>query len=252
LKVPEREGILRAIDGQHRLLALHADIDNIRSEEFTVPAIIFDRLPEDHVVQMFVTINAKHTRLNASHLVSLSGVSCIATRRWLPRTTSCARSTIARTRHCTTRSSCSAWARARGAGAARAGAEEAVLERCVWRATKTTEFLGDSKRFFVNLLQAGIGRVWRSVERTQVQHQVSGGLARVHPGRLRMWCAGSIRNMPTAATSARIGRAIARWGRRIGDLRFETEGAWKRTGTTVDALARELKLALEYPEGAGV
>src|SRR6186997_1257971 len=73
LKVPEREGILRASDGQHRLLARHADIDNIQSEDFTVPAIIFDRLPEDHVVQMFVTINAKHTRLNASHLVSLSG-----------------------------------------------------------------------------------------------------------------------------------------------------------------------------------
>src|SRR6201988_1080133 len=73
LKVPEREGILRAIDGQHRLLALHADIDRFAGEEFAVPAIIFDRLPEDHVVQMFVTINAKHTRLNASHLVSLSG-----------------------------------------------------------------------------------------------------------------------------------------------------------------------------------
>ena len=73
LKVPEREGILRAIDGQHRLLALHADIDNMRGDDFTVPAIIFDRLPEDHIVQMFVTINAKHTRLNASHLVSLSG-----------------------------------------------------------------------------------------------------------------------------------------------------------------------------------
>ena len=73
LKVPEREGILRAIDGQHRLLALHADIERFGDEPFTVPAIIFDRLPEDHVVQMFVTINAKHTRLNASHLVSLSG-----------------------------------------------------------------------------------------------------------------------------------------------------------------------------------
>src|SRR5439155_1843978 len=73
LKVPEREGILRAIDGQHRLLALHADIDRFGEEPFTVPAVIFDRLPEDHVVQMFVTINAKHTRLNASHLVSLSG-----------------------------------------------------------------------------------------------------------------------------------------------------------------------------------
>src|SRR5580698_4186087 len=73
LRVPEREGILRAIDGQHRLLALHADIDRFQGEDFAVPAIIFDRLPEDHVVQMFVTINAKHTRLNASHLVSLSG-----------------------------------------------------------------------------------------------------------------------------------------------------------------------------------
>src|SRR5687767_4183598 len=73
LKVPEREGILRAIDGQHRLLALHADIDRFGSEEFTVPAVIFDKLPDDHVVQMFVTINAKHTRLNASNLVSLSG-----------------------------------------------------------------------------------------------------------------------------------------------------------------------------------
>src|SRR6187397_3076639 len=73
LKVPEREGILRAIDGQHRLLALHADIDRFGDEPFTVPAIIFDRLPEDHIVQMFVTINAKHTRLNPSHLVSLSG-----------------------------------------------------------------------------------------------------------------------------------------------------------------------------------
>ena len=49
-----------------------------------------------------------------------------------------------------------------------------------------------------------------------------------------------------------IGRIIAPWGRRIGDLRFETEGAWKRHGTTVDSLAKELRLALQYPEGAAV
>src|SRR5205807_5033194 len=60
-------------DGQHRLLALHAGMEHFGDEIFTVPAVIFDRLPEDHVVQMFVTINAKHARLNASHLVSLSG-----------------------------------------------------------------------------------------------------------------------------------------------------------------------------------
>ena len=45
---------------------------------------------------------------------------------------------------------------------------------------------------------------------------------------------------------------IAPWGRRIGDLRFETDGAWKRSGTTVDSLAKELRLALQYPEGAAV
>ena len=49
-----------------------------------------------------------------------------------------------------------------------------------------------------------------------------------------------------------IGRVIAPWGRRIGDLRFETEGAWKRVGTTVDSLATELRLALQYPEGTAV
>jgi len=49
-----------------------------------------------------------------------------------------------------------------------------------------------------------------------------------------------------------IGRVIAPWGRRIGDLRFESDGAWKRAGTTVDSLAKELRLALQYPEGASV
>ena len=49
-----------------------------------------------------------------------------------------------------------------------------------------------------------------------------------------------------------IGRVIAPWGRRIGDLRFETEGAWKGTGSTVEALVKELRLALQYPEGAAV
>ena len=46
-----------------------------------------------------------------------------------------------------------------------------------------------------------------------------------------------------------IGRVIAPWGRRIGDLRFETEGAWQRNGSSVEGLARELRLALQYPEG---
>jgi len=89
--VPEREGILRAIDGQHRLLALHADIDRFQGEDFSVPAIIFDRLPGRSRRPDVVTINAKHTRLNASHLVSLSGRQLYRDENSRRRTTSFAR-----------------------------------------------------------------------------------------------------------------------------------------------------------------
>ena len=132
LKVPEREGILRAIDGQHRLLALHAAIETFGDESFTVPAIIFDRLPEDHVVQMFVTINAKHTRLNrVAPRVALgpSALSRRESRRGARRRPRAQRSRgLAALRR-------DQAARRRqgqgGAGAARAGAEEALLVRGV-------------------------------------------------------------------------------------------------------------------------
>ena len=63
---PPRYGLLRYVTDA---------VQSVESEQtLAVPvSIIFDQLPEDHIVQMFVTINAKHTRLNASHLVSLSG-----------------------------------------------------------------------------------------------------------------------------------------------------------------------------------
>jgi len=32
--------------------------------------------------------------------------------------------------------------------------------------------------------------------------------------------------------------------------KFETNGEWKRSGTTVESLTKELKLALQHPEGA--
>ena len=78
---PEEEGTLRALDGQHRLLALAALLHDAAGAEgeraaarrLQVPAILFAGLPADHVVELFVTINAKHTRLNQSLLVSLCG-----------------------------------------------------------------------------------------------------------------------------------------------------------------------------------
>src|SRR5213078_923886 len=73
LEIPGEEGALRALDGQHRLLALHQMITAGQAEEVQGPAVVFDRLTPDQVVELFVTINAKHTKLNPSHLISLAG-----------------------------------------------------------------------------------------------------------------------------------------------------------------------------------
>src|SRR5262249_29030143 len=72
LEIPGEGGVLRALDGQHRLLALHQLIAEGKGENVQVPAVVFDRLTPDQVVELFVTINAKHTKLNPSHLISLA------------------------------------------------------------------------------------------------------------------------------------------------------------------------------------
>src|SRR2546428_579551 len=73
LQIPEEHGVLRVLDGQHRLLALHALSQNGEAAGIEVPAVLFDSLDARQIVELFVTINAKHTRLNPSHIISLSG-----------------------------------------------------------------------------------------------------------------------------------------------------------------------------------
>ena len=252
LKVPEREGILRAIDGQHRLLALHADIENIRTADFTVPAIIFDRLPEDHVVQMFVTINAKHTRLNASHLVSLSG-------RQLYRDDALAAAHDAvRALNDRDDSPLHNEIKLLGVGHGRVAQAPIAQELKKLFASdafggprKSADFREDSRKFFVNYFKqvsVVFGAAWNGRKYSIKSATALRAFIRVAPDVVRR-----LDQEHADRTDFRaIGRVIAPWGRRIGDLRFETDGAWKRAGTTVDSLARELKLALEYPEGAGV
>jgi DGQHR domain-containing protein len=253
LKVPEREGILRAIDGQHRLLALHADIDRFGDEPFSVPAIIFDRLPEDHIVQMFVTINAKHTRLNASHLVSLSG-------RQLYRDESLAAAhDVVRTLNEREESPLRGEIKLLGVGRGRVAQAPLAQElkrlfasdELLGGSRKLAEFREESKKFFVNYLKQ-VSTVFESAWNGR-KYSIKSATAlrafiRVAPDVLR-----AVDQLHADRTDYRaIGRVIAPWGRRIGALRFETEGAWKRQGTTVEGLAKELRLALQYPEGASV
>jgi DGQHR domain-containing protein len=253
LKVPEREGVLRAIDGQHRLLALHADIDNFATEQFTVPAIIFDRLPEDHVVQMFVTINAKHTRLNSSHLVSLSG-------RQLYRDEALAAAhDVVRALNDREESPLHGDIKLLGVGRGRVA--QAPLAQEFKRLFANDEALGGTrkahefrdeaaKRFFVTYFKqiatlfdsAWNGRKYAIRSATALR-----AFIRVAPDIIER-----LDQQHAERTDSRaIGRVIAPWNRRIGSLRFETDGAWKRQGTTVESLTKELRLALQYPEGAG-
>ncbi len=252
LKVPEREGILRAIDGQHRLLALHADIDNFHDESFTVPAIIFDRLPEDHVVQMFVTINAKHTRLNASHLVTLSG-------RQLYRDEALAAAhDVVRALNDREDSPLHNEIKLLGVGKGRVAqaplAQEFkrlfANEEALGGPKKASQFRDESKTFFVNYLKqvaTVFETAWQGRKYSIRSATALRAFVRVAPDVVR-----AVDEQHAERTDYRaIGRAIAPWGRRIGALRFETDGAWKRSGASVDGLAKELRLALQYPEGAG-
>ena len=252
LKVPEREGILRAIDGQHRLLALHADIERFGGEPFTVPAVIFDRLPEDHVVQMFVTINAKHTRLNSSHLVSLSG-------RQLYRDESLAAAHDI-VRALNDREDSPLFGDIKLLGVGRGRVAQAPLAQELKKlfaadafgaGRKGDEFREESRRFFVNYLKQVaqiFSAAWNGRKYSIRSATALRAFIRVAPDVVKR-----LDQEHAERTDYRaIGRVIAPWGRRIGDLRFETEGEWKRTATTVDGLAKELRLALQYPEGAAV
>jgi DGQHR domain-containing protein len=252
LKVPEREGILRAIDGQHRLLALHADRDRFEGEDFTVPAVIFDRLPEDHVVQMFVTINAKHTRLNPSHLVSLSGRQLYA-----DESLAAAHDVV---RALNDREDSPLYGDIKLLGVGKGRIAQAPLAQELKKlfasdafgaGRKGDAFREESKKFFVNYLKQVaqvFNAAWGGRKYSIKSATAMRAFIRVAPDVVRR-----LDQEHADRTDFRaIGRVISPWGRRIGDLRFETEGAWKRSGTTVDSLAKELRLALQYPEGAAV
>jgi DGQHR domain-containing protein len=252
LKVPEREGVLRAIDGQHRLLALHAGIEHFGGETFNVPAVIFDRLPEDHVVQMFVTINAKHTRLNASHLVSLSG-------RQLYRDENLA---VAHdiVRALSERSDSPLHGEIKLLGVGHGRVAQAPLAQELKKlftsdafgaGRKAEEFREEATKFFVNYFRqvaVVFGAAWNGRKYAIKTAPALRAFIRVAPDIVKRLD----QQHADRSDFRAIGRVIAPWGRRIGDLRFETDGAWKRSGSTVDQLAKELRLALQYPEGAMV
>jgi DGQHR domain-containing protein len=249
LQLPSEGGVLRALDGQHRLLALHQMLGDERASDVQVPAIVFDTLAPDQVVELFVTINAKHTKLNPSHLISLSG------RRLYPDKALAASHDIIRTLNEHAESPLKGEIKLFGVGRGRV-AQAALADELKSIFTnlqalggpQSDRFRDAAPRFFLNYFKQ-VARVFPSAWAGR-KYSIKTATA------LRAFLAvvpavlSAIRAAGDDVLDAHaIARAVAPWGTLVGDARFETEGEWRAklaggTRGTVDVLARELRSAL--------
>ncbi|HYB53602.1 MAG TPA: DGQHR domain-containing protein [Thermoanaerobaculia bacterium] len=249
LKLPEESGILRALDGQHRLLALHQLAEKHNLKDFQVPAVVFDSLTADQVVELFVTINSKHTKLNPSHLISLSG------RRLYRDNNLAAAHDIIRALNeedlSPLRGQIKVLGIGKGAVTQASLADElrdvfAAMDAAGGRIAR--EFRDNARRFFLNYFKAAAkafpaafaGRKYSIKSSTALR-----AFIRIAPYVIAM-----IRSRGGDVWSAsELDAALRPWAESIGDRRFETETVWKdkMTGGTrsaVEILARELRQGL--------
>jgi DGQHR domain-containing protein len=249
LLIPEEPGILRVLDGQHRLLALHAASAG-DGMDLDVPAVVFDSLDARQIVELFVTINAKHTRLNPSHLLGLAG------RRLYSDAQQALAHDIIRKLNQDDASPLCGEIKMLGVGRGRvsqASLNEEMVDlfrtiKNLGGPSKVKEFEQQGARFFLNYfkaLQQAFPRAWAGKKYSIKTGAAVRAFIRVAPDVMEK--ARELAGDPYDAHGIR--RATAPWDERLGDRRFETEGEWKRklaggTRSTVEVLARELREAL--------
>ena len=249
LQIPDEPGILRCLDGQHRLLALSAQTE--RDTEIDVPAILFDTLDPRQTVELFVTINAKHTRLNPSHLISLSG------RRLYADPHQALAHDIIRHLDEEEDSPVRGEVKILGVGKGRVSqaslADEMVdLFRTIDKiggAERFREFEQRGKRFFINYfkaIQTVFPKAWAGRKYSIKTGAALRAFIRLSPDVMAR--SRELKNDPFDHFGIR--EAIRPWEERIGDGRFETDGEWKRklaggTRGTVELLTRELRDAMK-------
>jgi DGQHR domain-containing protein len=250
LQIPEEHGVLRVLDGQHRLLALHALSQADGNMAIEVPAVLFDSLDARQIVELFVTINAKHTRLNPSHIISLAG------RKLYPDPNQALAHDIIRSLNEDDTSPLHGEIKMLGTGRGRVSqaplAEEIVdlLETVekVGGGAKIQELRAGAKRFFLNYVKAistTFPAAWAGRKYSIKTGAALRAFIRVTPDVMAR--ARELRRDPFEAHAIR--EAIKPWGERLRDRRFETEGEWKLklaggTRGTVEILTRELREAI--------
>src|SRR2546425_974934 len=247
LQIPEEHGVLRVLDGQHRLLALHALNQAGEQMGIEVPAVLFDTLDARQIVELFVTINAKHTRLNPSHIISLSG------RKLYPDPNQAMAHDVIRSLNEDETSPLHGEVKMLGTGRGRVSqaplAEEIVdlLETVekVGGGAKIQELRHGAKRFFLNYVKAissTFPAAWAGRKYSIKTGAALRAFIRVAPDVMAR--ARELKRDPFELHAIR--EAIKPWAERLRDRRFETEGEWKLklaggTRGTVELLVRELR-----------
>jgi len=249
IQIPEEPGILRCLDGQHRLLALSAHQG--RQMDIDVPAVLFDTLDPRQIVELFVTINAKHTRLNPSHLISLAG------RRLYADPHQALAHDIIRRLNEEEDSPLQGDIKILGVGKGRVSqaslGDEMVdlfsnIEK-IGGKERFKEFEQNGKRFFLNYfkaLQTLFPQAWAGRKYSIKTGAALRAFIRVSPDVMAR--SKELRKDPFDHFGIR--EAIKPWAERIGEGRFETDGEWRRklaggTRGTVELLARELRDAMK-------
>ncbi len=249
LQIPEEPGILRCLDGQHRLLALSAQTEKV--VDIDVPAIVFDTLDPRQTVELFVTINAKHTRLNPSHLISLSG------RRLYTDPYQALAHDIIRQLNEEEDSPLQGDIKILGVGKGRVSqaslADEMVdLFSNIEKIGGKDQFEAlkqNGRRYFRNYFKAILAlfpKAWAGRKYSIKTGAALRAFIRVSPDVMAR--SKELKNDPFDYFGIR--EAIKPWAERIGEGRFETEGEWRKklaggTRGTVELLSRELREALK-------
>ncbi len=249
LQIPEDPGIMRCLDGQHRLLALSAQTG--KDIEIDVPAVVFDTLDPRQTVELFVTINAKHTRLNPSHLISLAG------RRLYADLHQALAHDIIRRLNEDEDSPLRGDIKILGVGKGRVSqaslADEMVdlfsnIEK-IGGTSRFKEFEQNGKRFFLNYfkaIQTLFPKSWAGRKYSIKTGAALRAFIRVSPDVMAR--SKELKKDPFDHFGIR--EAVKPWGDRIGEGRFETDGEWRKklaggTRSTVELLARELRDAIK-------
>jgi len=257
LQLPEQEDLFRTLDGQHRLLALaaYAQADGERADvaealrNMSVPAVVFESLNPGHAVEMFVTINTKHTRLKKDVVVSLSG------RKLYPDEQMAVAHDIIRSLNDRQDSPLAGDIRILGVGPGKVSQAPLATEinklfnnLAIGGKSAVRKFMDDGRSFFLAYFKQvakAFPAAWNGRKYSLKRGTALRAFIRVVP-----YVFQACRDRRLDHTSARdLWEVIEPWSERIGDQRFETEGEWRLKSAgggsrTVELLTRELRDAL--------